>query len=277
MATQFLLGSDPEVFLQSISSGKYISGHGIIPGTKSNPEPLGIGMIQLDGTAVEFNIPPAGTREDFRDFLSQMLVEIAEFVHVRNPDLRLAITPSVVFDPEYFSEVPEECKVLGCEPDYDAYTKGENPRPNPNHTMRTGSGHIHIGWTVGERPFDPDHFGLCTEVVRQLDLSLLFLQFDWDKDTRRRSLYGRGGSFRPKHFGVEYRPLSNAFLRKQETMDLVYNNTMVALKLMENDILLKEDPVLDGLLKKIEYGMKYDEEAVHSAKIRLDEYGFQME
>lgn len=41
----------------------------------------------------------------------------------------------------------------------------------------------------------------------------------------RRELYGKAGAFRPTSYGVEYRTLSNFWLRRKEYMQWVYAQT----------------------------------------------------
>jgi hypothetical protein len=59
----------------------------------------------------------------------------------------------VAFHHAIMKAAPEEAKELGCEPDLDAYTMKENPKPNANTNMRTASGHIHIGLEEGRRRY----------------------------------------------------------------------------------------------------------------------------
>ncbi len=54
-----LIGADPEVFLKV--GKKNISSHGLINGDKKNPLKVDKGAVQIDGTALEFNIDPAST------------------------------------------------------------------------------------------------------------------------------------------------------------------------------------------------------------------------
>ncbi len=61
---EVLVGADPEVFVKD-ASGQNVSGHGMVPGTKKKPHPVRSGAGQVDGTALEFNIEPSKTEEEF--------------------------------------------------------------------------------------------------------------------------------------------------------------------------------------------------------------------
>ena len=119
-------------------------------------------------------------------------------------------------------KTPDEAKILGCEPDYNAYTGDLNQPPNANTRMRTCAGHIHIGWTEGKDPLEQIHFEDCRRITQALDNSLYIFSHLWDTDTKRRQLYGRPGAFRPKPYGVEYRVLSNAWLKDKTLIDFVF-------------------------------------------------------
>ena len=54
----------------------------------------------------------------------------------------------------------------------------------------------------------------------------------WDKDDKRRSMYGKAGSFRPKPYGMEYRTLSNRWIFNTDLIRFVYNATQEALEKM---------------------------------------------
>lgn len=83
---------------------------------------------------------------------------------------------------------------------------------------------------------------LCISVVKQLDSVLYPASLLWDNDDKRRSLYGKIGSFRPKSYGVEWRPLSNAFLSSKETQRYVFRTTKKLVDLLLNhDVKVFED------------------------------------
>lgn len=214
------VGCDPEFFLHHKEHG-FISAHDIVPGTKEMPHKLNKGAVQADGTAVEFNIDPASSAEEFSDNIITVLKQIREMV---DPELSFKFHPSVRYSPAYFEAIPEKAKELGCTPDYDANKDGAiNPKPDNKSTMRTGAGHIHIGWTADADPFSKDHMWDCIQVVQNLDRMYCKLEPIFDTDTDRRRMYGAPGAFRPKTFGVEYRVPSNAWVRYPHLHKAMFN------------------------------------------------------
>ena len=200
------VGADPEFAL--MKEGQYVSAHGVVPGTKQHPHPLNSGFVQLDGTFVEFNIKPAKSADEFATNIGSVLAELRSFIP---SDYLFQFTPSVQYDKHYFEAIPASCKELGCDPDFSAYTSKENPKPNTRGgTLRTGAGHLHIGW--GSDLGGPSHMWDCCQIVQALDNYFRYYEKIWDQDTTRRTLYGKPGAFRPKGYGVEYRVLSNAWL-----------------------------------------------------------------
>lgn len=231
-----LIGADPEVFLKV--GKKNISSHGLINGDKKNPLKVDKGAVQIDGTALEFNIDPASTEEEFVGNIRIVMSTMESMVKEKVPTGRIDISPSVIYDPVYFDkEIPASAKELGCDPDYNAYTGCANPPPDPSAikwpTMRTGSGHIHIGWGKDMDALSPDHMADCIFVTKIMDGILYNASGDWDRDDRRSALYGKPGAFRPKSYGMEYRVLSNAWLGSEATIRKVFKLTRAVTNWLE--------------------------------------------
>lgn len=227
----FLVGCDPEFFVTK--DGKPVSAHALIPGDKKTPFKVKGGAVQVDGMALEFNIDPAKNSEEFVARLDMVMKQILAMV----PDHAMYDQPVAEFGFDYIQSQPQEAKVLGCEPDYNAYTGEANPTPNAEMPFRTASGHIHIGWTKNVDPHDPGHFNACRRLTRMLDRRLGVMSLIWDKDKKRRELYGKAGAFRPKPYGMEYRTLSNAWLNPAlpHLRKCVYGNTIEAIKELFED------------------------------------------
>lgn len=234
-----LIGCDPEVFVKN-KKGVHVSAHGMVPGTKRNPYQVSAGAIQVDGMALEFNIKPASSRDEFILACGAMLEVLKEGLPKEHT---LDIVPAVEFSQPEFDRAPEESKELGCDPDFNAWTGQINPRPNGDTLLRTAAGHIHIGWTKDKDPFEDSHFRDCCSLVKQLDYFLGLPSLHWDRDDRRRMLYGKAGAFRPKPYGVEYRVLSNQWLLSKERMSFVYTSAYRATTLL-----------LEGMSMEREYG-----------------------
>ena len=208
------IGCDPELFVYDNQHKHFVSGHDFVPGTKQMPRQIEGGAIQADGVAAEFNIEPATSEDEFSTRIIEVVNSLDVMVFTYNPEYVLKAVPTAEFSKKYFKSLPQEATILGCEPDFCAYTGKKSPKPQgKNLLFRTGAGHVHCGWTFGEDIFDEGHLKDCMFVVKTMDAVLYASSFLWDNDNRRRQLYGKMGTFRPKPYGVEYRPLSNVWVR----------------------------------------------------------------
>lgn len=220
-----MIGADPELFMVD-SNGKFVSAHGAIPGNKKDPFKVDKGAVQVDGMALEFNIDPAKNADEFAANLNKVMQTLKGMI----PGYDIAAVPVAEFGHEYIKAQPAEALELGCDPDFNAWNDGAaNPRPNADVPFRTGAGHVHIGWGSDFSVTDPDHLEACIMLTKQLDyyLGLPSLLFD-EEGAKRRELYGDAGAFRPKPYGVEYRVLSNAWLKSEELMKWVFNTVQKA-------------------------------------------------
>ena len=215
-----LVGADPELFVKNPNSGEFISAHGMVPGTKYDPYKVDKGAIQVDGMALEFNIDPARTVDEFVRNITEVQKTLRSFVPT---GYSIVAEPAVVFTDSVMSEQPEEAKELGCEPDFNAYTSLANPRPDGSSGLRTASGHVHIGWTNGADLRSKNHREDAETVVKQLDYALGLYSLLWDPDNTRRSMYGKAGAYRLKSYGVEYRVMSNRWLSDPRLVGWVFN------------------------------------------------------
>lgn len=221
---QVLVGCDPEVFVKQ--GGLFRSAHGLIQGDKKNPQKVPHGAVQVDGMALEFNINPAASEDEFVFNVQDVYNTMRAMV----PGYEVVATPVADFDMAYLKAQPAEALELGCDPDYNAWTGGANPRPDGDRPMRTASGHVHIGWTNDEKVEDANHVNRCNMVVKQLDFFLGLPSLMYDADNRRREMYGKAGACRYKPYGVEYRTLSNAWLNSPELIAWIYRATQAGVK-----------------------------------------------
>lgn len=216
-------GADPELFVAK--NGVFHSGYGLIKGDKENPFPVQNGAVQVDGMALEFNINPVQTEQEFVHNITSVLGQLKDMV----PEYDLVAAPVAEFTPEYLEAQPEEAKMLGCDPDFNAWEDDQNETPDAKVSFRTGSGHIHIGWTDNQNIKDTQHKKQAQAVVKQMDFFLGLPSVIFDADTKRRELYGKAGAHRIKTYGVEYRVLSNKWLESEKLMAWAFRASKKAL------------------------------------------------
>lgn len=232
--TQILIGADPELFV--MQNGKFVSAYGLIQGDKENPFKVERGAVQVDGMALEFNIDPAGSDDEFYLNMTTVMGVLKSMV----PEHEFALVPVAEFGKEYIDTQPDEAKELGCDPDFDAWTSMVNEKPNVDLPFRTASGHVHIGWTNGASVDEGNHIAQCEAVAKQMDFFLGLPSLVFDKDTKRREMYGNPGCYRPKTYGVEYRTLSNAWLKSESLIRWVFRNTQKGMQELMNGNALYE-------------------------------------
>lgn len=214
------VGCDPELFVYNPNHNHIVSGYGMISGTKEKPHKVRDGAVQVDGVSLEININPADTEKRFVSNIASVKKQLEAMI----TGYELRAVPVAQFDEIYFESLPEEAKVLGCDPDFNAWTGEPNMPPDMMRPMRTGAGHVHLGWTdYNMANLENDqHMADAVAVVRQLDYYIGIYTLLYDKDSLRREMYGRAGCFRLKPYGVEYRVPSNAWMRSPELQSWIF-------------------------------------------------------
>lgn len=209
------MGVDPEFYVVDRATDKPVSAHTLVPGTKKDPHPLPRGgFVQSDGVAVEFNIPASSTAHEFANNIQNALTDLREMIPNQ---YKFVFKPYAKFDPDYFKDLPDNVKELGCDPDMNAYTGTFNRSPGEefgNKPERVFGGHIHIGWGTDLK--GDGHKRDCIHVIKQIE-SLGTPDYTYAMETvllqdRRQRVYGSRGSFRMKPYGVEWRAPSNVWL-----------------------------------------------------------------
>jgi hypothetical protein len=226
----FLWGTDPEFFLSE--NGKLVSAVGRIAGTKDLPTWLSSGAgLQYDNVALEFCTPVSTGTGDMIESLKETFRIIKSMIPSK------LVCASSAYFPE--SELQtEEAKQFGCSPDFDAWTMSVNQvSESVDKTFRSAGGHVHVGHTEGS-PFTflLDIPGkIATVKAMDILLGLSSLSLDNTKESKeRRMLYGKAGCHRPKVYGLEYRTLSNFWLKSPIMVRLIHSLTHDALCLVES-------------------------------------------
>lgn len=230
-----LFGCDPEVFIRN-DKGILVCADGLIPGTKEEPHKVEGGAVQVDGMAAEINIDPVDNFKAFNDNINKVLGQLKAMLPA---GYTLDFSPSVEFTEEVWNSAPDHAKELGCNPDFNAWTGTTNSPPDGDALprVRTGAGHLHIGWTKDADMSDLNYIEAATDLVKQLDWYLGGWSVLVDKDARRRSLYGKSGAMRFKPYGAEYRVLSNFWLENVDLRLAVWNRLQRGINDMRSQFL----------------------------------------
>ena len=257
-----LFGADPELFIQD-KEGKFISAIGKIGGTKHDPRPIDLygSYVQEDNVAVEFNIAPAKGKIEFIRNIYRPLSYIKDFVK-KQIGANICISASAIFTEDQLLD--PRAQAFGCDIDYNAWTGKANPRPKAageHKNLRTAGGHLHISW---ERPNMAQRIAL----VKMLDLTQGVPSVIMDEDDTRRNLYGKAGAYRPKSYGVEYRVLSNFWIKSPRLMAWLIDQAHLAMTFLSRGMLPQSDK--DAILASINGGNKRE------ARKLIDKYGLKL-
>jgi len=245
--SKFMVGSDPEAFVRN-SAGELVSAIGIINGTKEKPLRTTNGWIQHDNILAEFNSHPAANLSSFIDN-HRLIISDLESV-LRPLDLHLDFIASALASDELLSD--PITRVAGCEADYNAWKLCKNENASEAYrvgNVRAAGGHLHISFEDSYN--NPNN---RIKMVRALDLVLGVPSVMYDDDNIRRTLYGQAGAFRPKdtlleypdpYDGVEYRTLSNFWLKSEELMTFIWKGVELCVhnldELSEQALFFKDD------------------------------------
>ena len=218
----FMVGSDPEGFLFD-NSGKLVSSLGVIPGDKHSPHKTTNGYVLPDNITAEFNSIPASNVEDFVRNHNLILRDLDDIIKPLN--LNMTFIASVMASDDILSD--ERAREAGCSIDFNAWSMSINEVADYSNTsLRAAGGHLHISFDQSENQEVDNRI----KFVRALDLVLGVPSILVDDDIDRRKCYGKAGSFRPKfkdgsdpYNGVEYRTLSNFWVRSEGLMRWAFN------------------------------------------------------
>lgn len=231
------IGVDAEVFLKLKNSDEVISAEGLVKGSKYKPFRFDKATskwftTQLDNVLLEFTIPPTNKVREFVQYINKAM----NYAKSTLPDnVEPLIQASACLDEKYLQT--EQAQMFGCDPDFNAYTKFMNYKPEcEDHTLRSCGSHIHIGYNGVEVPFKDDeiyNYNVDEQRARLIQAMDLFVSVPlvlMEPDSERKRLYGKAGAFRPKPYGVEYRTTSNWYLTSPKTMRWAFAATKRAFK-----------------------------------------------
>lgn len=240
------IGGDPEFFFES--GGKVIGAERVLKeGGKevvsNHVSPLGkvldptYSAFVLDGVQIELNPRPQSCRTALGNEISLAFRSLRTLLDKMKGE-GASITPSfkatILLDKEELDALSDQSKVAGCKPSFNLYD-GEEAKVNVDyatHLGRSAGGHIHLGfqnipWLMEKR----------VEIVPILDvlLGLPCVLIDRDPgNVVRRRHYGRASEHRLPDHGLEYRTLSNFWLRAFPLTSFVMGQARNAVQVLGN-------------------------------------------
>jgi hypothetical protein len=279
------LGCDPELFV--VRNGKVIGGEKVISenglpymSRKDPTKPWGGTMddtkckFVLDGVQIEMTTSPFSCREVMGDTIACAFATLKE--HLKKYDAKPCFDAVVEVDPEEMATLSEKARIFGCAPSENIY----GPQPievDPTvYLKRAAGGHIHLGL------FNPIFAGIDskidyrTRLVPILDILVGNTSVMVDRDpgaVERRKAYGRAGEFRlPKH-GLEYRTLSNFWIKDYRLLSFVMGLSRLSVAVLGSTLqrTMFDNPKYRGIAEYAQYLDQPDYEAELLKKVDIEQ------
>lgn len=220
------VGADIEFIIVS-EDGSLLSAIDLLEGTKKRPSKYDNGSIFRDNVNLEFNMGAHNSQTEFRRNVISMIRTAKRLI---NPHL-LSNLSSAIFDRAMLEN--EEAQTMGCNPDFNAWTREMNivPEDVAQTGFRSVGGHVHVGNASIHEPKNK------LKIIQMMDfiIGIPSIIMDVTKGSyERRQLYGRAGCHRPTSYGVEYRVLSSFWAHSPSMIDFIYDMATMSEKIAFN-------------------------------------------
>jgi hypothetical protein len=242
-------GCDPEFFFEK--KGQIIGSEKVINLEKGLPVKLdarkngsctsntNASKFIVDGVQAELNPKPDTCRARLGNEISSCFRTLYETIK-SDPELSINFLPTVKITKEELMSLNEKSRVFGCSPSKNSDKKSQNVvalKDPTKYKYRSAGGHIHLGTDsysnvkcVMKEP---------ARLVQIMDIIVGNTCVLIDRDPgniERRKVYGRAGEYRTPPHGVEYRTLSNFWLRAYPLMSFVMSLSRVCVNIMASSI-----------------------------------------
>lgn len=212
------IGADPEFFIVD-GDGMPVSAHKFFP--YKDKKKAGIPNTPFrDGFVVEANVTAQTCRESLI-YYWQTALGNAQRALPRG--FAVKFKSAFEIDLGFLVEAPDDLKMFGCDPSFDAYSGGKPKHPNVDaitHPFRYAGGHMHFGAstegiTKGVYGYEkgqkyPAYAPLADKALHPMAIKLLDLYVGLPMTYvtarratfMRRKVYGQAGEYRPQQYGV---------------------------------------------------------------------------
>lgn len=229
-------GCDPEFFFER--EGKIIGSEKVIDINTglTVPEDAGNGhsKIIVDGVQCELN-PRANT---CRQLLGREIQYCFKNIYEKmqsDPKLKASFDATVTITPEELATLDDRSQVFGCAESQNTIKKlsGKIKVDAKTYPYRSAGGHIHIG------AYSLLQYKICQtqakRLVNILDIIVgnTCVLIDRDEGNKiRRQVYGKAGEYRKPAHGLEYRTLSNFWLKSYPLFSFVMGLTRTSMSIL---------------------------------------------
>lgn len=259
MVAPLKFGADPEAF---ITDGKKIFGsERVIPEGGISAWDQGPKIVR-DGVQIELQLRPSDRVEVLGSDITSVFNTLKR--RLAQQGLKVSFDPVVDITKEELYALSEKSREFGCAVSYNLYGL-PGPEADPSvYLKRSAGGHIHMG--LGKPIFDPEskqgegedvyyEVDFRKDVVPLMDAIVGNTCVMLDRDpnaVERRKNYGKAGEYRLPQWGLEYRTLSNFWLRSYQLFGMVMGLSRLAVSVLHTS-LMKGEPVHQQLLDKIDF------------------------
>lgn len=228
------LGCDPEFFFQD-EKGQVVGAERILP-TPSPKVEAGLKLFVLDGVQVEMHPKAATCRAHVANHVAVGFRSLKKHLATLE-GVSACFSTTVKLKKKELASLSPAARTFGCVPSLSAYPlklTGKAPVDAATYLKRSAGGHVHIGLKDSNCIKDASKW---PELVPVLDILLGNTCVMLDRDpgaVERRKHYGRAGEFRLPPHGLEYRTLSNFWLRSYPLMSMVFGITRMGINVVAN-------------------------------------------
>ena len=215
------LGCDPEFFFSKngaiVGSEKVLDKNGFVVNGNYNNK------FVIDGVQAELNPAPNTCRALLGNEIRNCFKQLSEKIGV-DKDLKIDFSPVVNITNDELQSLSESSRVFGCSPSLNTHQSIKGGiKVNPSkYLKRSAGGHLHFG--CGD--YKSIHSKLIAEALKAPKEVISLMDYilgntcvllDTNTENReRRKNYGKAGEYRVTKFGLEFRTLSNFWLRSEE-------------------------------------------------------------
>jgi hypothetical protein len=228
----YMRGSDPEGFF--VQMGRIVGSERVIPA-----EGLGYSSkVVQDGVQYELN-PQAGlTFREHAGYIAYCFDQ-ARIAVAKRPGIQFCWNTLVEVERDELDQLSLKARELGCQPSDNIYGTRPITVNVKEYRKRSAGGHMHFGLIGGTHIYDARLEDERKKLILLLDqfVGNTGVLFDRAEGAvERRENYGRAGEFRTQPHGVEYRTLSNFWLKHYTLASLMWGMADIAVAALEASI-----------------------------------------